>query len=132
MALLLAARASAEPAPPNHVNITPQALENLRVAGQRVIEPDASTKHQIEADHVRIVYVSFVACIDTTGAIASTELLSSSRYPDWDDKVRTTMLKTWRYRAYEVKGKPTPACTALTQTYKNPNAPPPKPSGKTA
>jgi hypothetical protein len=131
-ALLLAASAAsaaeADTAPPHHVNVAPQALEARRLAGDRIVEPDAETKKKIVADQRRIAAAIFQLCIDERGAVVTTDLLHSSGYPDWDDKIRSTMRETWRYRAFELKGHLTPVCTAVTQTFKNEQAPAQRPS----
>lgn len=125
VALLLARAAVADP--PQHQDIAPATLEQLRIAGERSIPPDQATRRKIIADHKSGATTTFVLCIDEHGNPSSTELLKSSGYAEWDDKVRAAMLDAWRFRPYEHDGKAVRACAAITQLYKNPNPPP---SGK--
>jgi outer membrane biosynthesis protein TonB len=130
--LLAAVRIASAEKPPTHVNVSPQTLEGLRTAGERIIEPDAETRRRIEADHARIVNANYVVCIDTSGAVVRTELLKSSHYPEWDERIRSTIVKTWRFRPYKSSEDPRSACAAITQTYTNPKAPPAGRPGQSA
>ena len=102
------------PAPPR--NVSPATLEAYRIAGSREIPPDLATKKEITADKKAKVIGSFKLCVDREGNVSLVSLLKSTGYPDYDTKLAAE-LHRWRYKAYEIDGKPTPVCTAVTFIY---------------
>ncbi|MBV8762467.1 MAG: hypothetical protein JO257_34605 [Deltaproteobacteria bacterium] len=103
-----------KPAPPQ--NIVPSALETLRVAGSKLITPDAKTKDAIALSGHDKVIGSFKLCIDDTGKVASVSKLKTTGWADYDAKIDRE-LHAWAYKPYEVNGKPAPVCTAVTFIY---------------
>ena len=58
----------------------------------------------------------FQICISEQGAVSSAKQLSSTRYADFDARLRDAMLR-WRYRPYTVDGRPIPVCGVVTFIY---------------
>ena len=112
------------PAPPS--NVPPTLLEGYRIAGTKLIPPDDATKTNITRSGVSKIVGSFKLCVDVTGTVSSVNLLKSTGFSDYDAKLQREM-RTWRYRPYEIDGKPVPVCTAVTFIYSQ-TAPPPPPS----
>jgi hypothetical protein len=121
--LLITGPVAADNTPPPPVNVAPQQLETVRVAGDRIIDPDPDTQKKIVADRKAAATSTFKICIDERGAMTSTDVLKASGYDEWDEKIRSTMTDIWRFRPYEVNGKPHAVCTAVTQIFKNPQPP---------
>lgn len=109
---------SPPPPPPAPDAIAPPAqLEVLRTAGDKRIAPDDATRKQIIADKRDRVIGSFKLCLDTSGTPTFARVLKSTGYPAYDDRIRTTMVGTWRYAPFAIAGKPVPVCTAITFIY---------------
>jgi hypothetical protein len=121
--LLIAGPVEADDAPPPPVNVAPQQLETVRTAGDRVIDPDPDTQKTIIAARKPAATSTFKISLDERGAMTSTDVLKASGYDEWDEKIRSTMTDIWRFRPYELNGKPHAVCTAVTQIFKNPQAP---------
>jgi protein TonB len=113
------------PAPPQ--NVAPSMLEAQRIAGDKNIQPDDATKIEILRSGKERLVASWKLCISATGDVASANLLKSSGFPAYDEKMRAG-IKTWRYRPYQVNGKPAPVCTAVTFIYSQAQPDPPQPS----
>jgi TonB family protein len=106
------------PPPPSPDTIAPPAqLETLRIAGEKRIAPDEATRKQIIADKRDRVVGSFKLCLDTAGTPTTTRVLKSTGYPAYDDRIRNTILGTWRYAPFVIADKPVPVCTAVTFIY---------------
>jgi TonB family protein len=96
--------------------VTPQALEALRISGEKQIIPDDVTKTAIlDAGKTRLV-IPIKLCITDAGDVKSVSILKSSGFADYDAKIQTTMA-AWRYKPFEINGKPAPVCTAITLIY---------------
>jgi ferric-dicitrate binding protein FerR (iron transport regulator) len=97
-------------------NIAPNALEPLRIKGNKTIMPDSFVQRSIQntGDNRLIAVVKL--CIDTTGKVSRLTLLKTSGYPAYDDKILAEM-KGWGYRPYVADGKPVTVCTAVTFIY---------------
>jgi protein TonB len=116
--------ALADDPPPR--TVPPAVLEGHRVSGEKNIVPDDITKTEIARAGKEKVVGSFKLCLDTTGAPSAVKQLKSTGFSKYDEKI-ISGIKTWRYRPYEVDGKPTPVCTAVTFIYSQPSPPPPPP-----
>ena len=103
------------PAPPQ--NVAPAALEAQRIAGEKMIEPDDVTKTEIQRSGKDRVIASFKLCLTIEGSINSVNMLKSSSFPAYDNKILSTIRGTWRYKPFNVNGKPVPVCTAVTFIY---------------
>lgn len=101
-------------APPQ--TVPPTLLEGARISGNKIIVPDDATKEQILQSGQQRIIASFKLCLDPQGNVASVSKLKSSGFPDYDAKI-TSQMQQWRYRPYQVDGKPVPVCTAVTFIY---------------
>lgn len=102
------------PAPPQ--NVPPTLLEAQRIAGTKIITPDAKTAADIVKSGKAKIVGSFKLCLDTTGAVTKVTLLKSTGFPAYDQKLQREM-RAWAYRPYLVNGKAVPVCTAVTFIY---------------
>ncbi len=59
-------------------------------------------------------------CLDDSGKPASIKLISSSCLPSYDARILQTMAE-WRYRPFEIDGRPTAICTTVTYIYRQTN-----------
>jgi len=117
--------------------VPPSLLESYRTKGDKNIVPDDPTKKEIARSGNDKVVGSYKLCVDARGAVASVSQLKSTGFPAYDAKI-TGEMKRWGYKPYEVNGKPTAACTAVTFIYSQqpptpappPAAPPPPPPKK--
>jgi protein TonB len=104
------------PPAPSQV-VSPTLLEGQRVAGSKLIAPDAKTRTAIARSGKTRVVATFKLCVDDTGAVARVVLIKSSGFPDYDALIRSTITGTWQYSPYVVDGQPRPVCTAVTFIY---------------
>lgn len=103
------------PAPPQ--NVPPTMLEGSRIAGDKMITPDDVTKTEIQRSGKDRVIGSFKLCLTVGGEIQSVNMLKSTGFGAYDNKILSTIKGSWRYRPYNVNGKSVPVCTAVTFIY---------------
>jgi protein TonB len=103
------------PAPPQ--NVPPTMLEGSRIAGEKQIGPDDVTKTEIGRSGKDRLIGSFKLCITVGGEIQSVNMLKSTGFPAYDNKILSTIKGSWRYKPYNVNGKAVPVCTAVTFIY---------------
>lgn len=106
------------PAPARHV---PEVVEATRVEAQRIagtmyVQPDDATKLQMARDQRRRARATVRMCLSARGEVASTRIVRSSGYPDYDARLLAAM-QGWRYRPYLVNGQAAPVCTHVTFIY---------------
>jgi hypothetical protein len=97
-------------------NVSPQALEAFRIAGNKNIVPDNFTKTRISVSGKSELVGSFKLCLDEGGKVASVKLLKTTGFPAYDQTINRD-IHTWRYRPFWVDGRPQPVCTAVTFIY---------------
>jgi hypothetical protein len=78
------------------INVQPRELEELRIAGSKLITPDDEDKVALGMGPSKIVG-SFKLCIDETGRFARVVLLQSTGLPHYDAKIQDAM-RHWAYR----------------------------------
>ncbi len=93
-------------------------VEGRRISGDKLIIPDDETRTAIQRNGVAKTSAAFKLCIDTVGLPASVELMSSSCFPRYDERLRSR-IKTWRYSPYSVDGVPKAVCTRIIYIYSN-------------
>ena len=103
--------------------VPPSLLEGYRVKGSILVVPDDMDKVELVKRNLTRVVPTSKLCIAADGAIASVTMLKSSGLPTYDTKIRTHM-SDWRYKPFEINGKPAPVCTTVTFIYNQ--QPPPK------
>jgi protein TonB len=91
-------------------------LEAHRIRGNKLIVPDSFVTRAMESDGETRVSTTIKLCVDTTGKVAAIDLLKSSGYPGYDNKIMTEA-KDWAFRPIEIDGKPAPACSVLSFIY---------------
>jgi periplasmic protein TonB len=105
------------PPPPAAPQIVPPAvLQGNRISGDPQIIPDDVTKTEIQRSGKTRIIASAKLCLDKEGNVASVNLVKSSGFPSYDDKIRTQM-NGWRYRPFTVNGAAVQVCTAITFIY---------------
>jgi len=105
------------PPPPAAPTIVPPNVLNAnRIAGDTNIVPDDVTKTEIQRSGKTKVIATAKLCLSTSGEVERVDLVKSSGFPNYDDKIRSAM-STWRYRPYTVNGTAVKACTAVTFIY---------------
>jgi hypothetical protein len=97
--------------------ISPAALEANRIAGDKTIAPDALTQDAINRAGSEAVVSTYKICVSAEGEVSLVAQMRSSGFASYDEKIRTTIRATWRYRPFLVNGSPTPVCTALRFVY---------------
>jgi len=103
------------PQPPQLV--PPTALEASRIAGDKMIHPDEVTAMDIQRSGKDRVIGSFKVCITVGGEVSSVNMVKSTGFPNYDNKITSTIRGTWRYHPFNVNGKAVPVCTAVTFIY---------------
>jgi serine/threonine protein kinase/outer membrane biosynthesis protein TonB len=93
------------------------ALEANRTSGDRNIVPDSATMDAITRSGTDKVASSYKICVGTDGNISTVSLLKTSGFPAYDDKIQATIRRDWRYRPFQIDGKPTAVCTAIRFVY---------------
>jgi TonB family protein len=96
--------------------IAPGYLEAHRIKGNKLIMPDSFVTRAMQSDGEIRVSTTIKLCVDTTGKVAAIDLVKSSGYPGYDNKIMTEM-RDWAFRPIEVDGKPAPACSVLGFIY---------------
>src|SRR5947209_4094636 len=91
--------AVAPPPPP-----PPTPLEGSRIAGEKMISPDDVTKTEIQRSGKDRVIGSFKLCLTIGGDISNVNMLKSTGFPAYDNKILSTIRGTWRYKPYNVNG----------------------------
>ena len=102
------------PAPPQ--NVPPTALEQSRIAGEKMIQPDEVTNTEIIRSGKSKLVGSFKLCLNALGNVSLVQMLKSTGFPAYDNKIQTEM-HSWRYRPFMVNGAAAPVCTAVTFIY---------------
>jgi periplasmic protein TonB len=106
------------PAPP--AIVAPTQLEQMRIAGEKLIVPDDVTKTEISRSGKVKLVTTYKICIDTAGEVNKVNMLKSSGFPAYDSKIAREM-RSWKYRPYTVNGEPKPVCTSVTFIYQQKN-----------
>lgn len=96
--------------------LPPRVVETHRIAGNRNIEPDDATRTDLHYKNKSRIQATFRLCLNTSGHIETLDLLRSSGYATYDRELAAGM-RQWVYSPFELDGKPTPVCTAVTFIY---------------
>jgi outer membrane biosynthesis protein TonB len=101
---------------PDPINVAPGELDALRLTGDKLVVPDADTKAAIARAGATRVIGSFKLCVNRKGSVSSFDVLTSTRFPGYDQSIMRAMAD-WTYRPFLHDGKATPVCTAITFVY---------------
>lgn len=104
------------PPPPQPKLVAPNVLAGLRVSGDIQPRPSASTVNQMMRDDTRKVTATIEVCVGTDGSVTSTKVRSSTKYPDYDREILSTV-RDWHYRPYLINDRPVPVCTHVMFIY---------------
>jgi TonB family protein len=111
--------AASAPAPapaPARPKVPDVAVEDLRIAGVRDIQPDI--KDAVDIARRQEVVVSVVRmCVDREGVPRRLSIQKQTRYPAYDHKIVRRM-NNWRFRPLVIEGKVVPFCTSVTFVYR--------------
>jgi serine/threonine protein kinase len=110
--------ATTPPAPAAPPTVAPTVLDANRTSGDKEILPDESTQSEIARSGTDSINGSFRVCVTDDGSINTVSVLKSTSFPSYDNKIQSTIRKTWRYRPIIVSGKATPVCTAVRFVYR--------------
>jgi protein TonB len=105
------------PPPPPPRNVSPAAVDALRIAGDKAILPDDDTRAEFASSGKDKLVGSYRLCLTTEGNVSSVGQLKRTGFPAYDDKIRATIRAEWRFQPFLVSGVPTAACTAVTFIY---------------
>ncbi len=108
------------PPPPPHAVVAPTALEQMRIAGEKLIVPDDVTKTEISRSGKTKLVATYKICINVNGDVSQVNMLKSSGFPSYDSKISREM-RAWKYRPYSVDGQARPVCTSVTFIYQQKN-----------
>ena len=109
-------RIEARPQPPAMVVVPPHVLQGLRVSGDTQVRPSEGTQQQMVHDGVSRALGVVKLCIAADGGVSSANLLRSTKYPDYDQRL-VAAVQGWRYQPYSVNGIATRACSTVTFIY---------------
>jgi hypothetical protein len=101
------------PAGAPHAQMMPIKL----VDGRR---PDDLTKNHMHEHGLAAVRAEVVMCLDESGAPSGVTMTSSSCLPDYDKRILTKIAE-WRFKPFEISGKPSAICTTVTFVYRQAN-----------
>lgn len=102
------------PQPPRRID--PKLFQGLRISGETQLHPSTTTQNVMLRDGVNHVSGTIQVCITTDGGVASTSLVRSTKYSDYDATLLSEV-RTWRYQPYTLNGAPVPACSYVTFNY---------------
>jgi periplasmic protein TonB len=117
---VLAAAPPPPPPPPPPQVVAPTTLEQMRIAGERLIVPDDVTKTEISRAGKNKLVTTYKICINVSGDVSQVNMLKSSGFPQYDSKISREM-KNWKYRPFTVDGQAKPVCTSVTFIYQQQN-----------
>ena len=107
-----------------HAQMMPSSLiENRRLAGDRAIGPDDTTKEHIHEKGIAAVRADVLMCLDDAGAPTAITMTSSSCEPAYDARI-LKLMADWRYKPFEISGKASAVCTTVTYVYRQDNTRP--------
>jgi eukaryotic-like serine/threonine-protein kinase len=108
---------AAPAAPAAMPNVASVAFDANRIAGDKNIVPDDSTKSEMRRRGSDKVIGAFKLCLTASGEIGTVSLIKSTGFTDYDGKIQTTIRTKWRYKPFLVNGQASPVCTAVRFVY---------------
>jgi outer membrane biosynthesis protein TonB len=107
-----------------HAQMMPSSLiETRRLAGERGIGPEDTTKQHIHEKGIAAVRADVLMCLDDAGTPTAITMSSSSCEPEYDARI-LKLMADWRYKPFEIGGKASAVCTTVTYVYRQDNARP--------
>ncbi len=102
--------------PQRPVMVPPTVIKGMRLSGETQIVPPATVKTAIRRDGNKRVIAVFRVCVGQHGEISSIDVQKPSGYPAYD-AVLAAGLRGWRYRPYQVAGRPVAVCGVVSFIY---------------
>lgn len=103
------------PRPPPIVD--PKKAGGLRIGGDDQVRPSQATQLALLRAGKEEMRGTFQLCVGTDGEVYSVRRLASTGFAEYDAALEQAIWG-WRYRAYELDGRPTPMCTVATFVYR--------------
>lgn len=92
------------------------ALESLRTRGNRTVRPPHSVQAKLRQSKRDRIVVLMKMCVSKKGIPIRLETIRPSHFPRYDHRIFNAMRK-WRFRPFEIDGKPVEVCTMVTFLY---------------
>jgi hypothetical protein len=92
-----------------------EVTDGQRVAGETRIALPRSARSKLDAWDQNDVTMR--VCMSRDGMPVNVAILSGSGFAGADDRVKDTIMKTWRYQPYRANGDPIPVCQRITFRY---------------
>ena len=94
-----------------------RVIEGSRIAGDPQIHLPDATKQVMAAQGIMNLDVVVKLCLSDGGVPSSIDLTKPSGFSELDQKIAREM-RGWRYRPYQLDGKPVRVCTAIVFHYR--------------
>lgn len=120
----------APPADAPVLTVQPDALDALRVTGDKAIAPDAFSAADLARGHATLPGL-FKLCVSAAGKITDVDRLKSTGSRLYDLQIVAAVNSSWQFRPYTVAHRPSPVCAsfALGQAPASPVKPIAPPAG---
>jgi TonB family protein len=92
------------------------AIESQLISGDREVRLPPALVRELAGKGLKQAIVMVKLCIDTGGAVATTEIVKSCGHAGADQSV-ASKVRAWRFRPYLVAGQPAPVCTMKVFRY---------------
>lgn len=96
---------------PTAAPITSDALASHRISGTYIAEPDRAVRDSVARSPDKVVYVTFVACVDATGKLERIRIVDRSTSPDSYVQAVEDATAQWKFRPFQVHGKAVRVCS---------------------
>jgi TonB family protein len=101
---------------PPPVNLRPDELRVLRLAGETQLHPSAATQRIMMRDQVTRTVATVKLCIAIDGRVTAAQMAKSTGYRDYDATILAA-IQGWRYQPYRRNGTAAAACSTVTFIY---------------
>jgi outer membrane biosynthesis protein TonB len=98
-------------------NIAVTVLDANRTAGSKEIAPDGATRTEMSRAGLDKITGRFKLCVTVEGNIGSVSVMKSTGFPNYDDRIQSTIRSQWRFKPFVISGKSTPVCTVVSFIY---------------
>ena len=102
--------------PCDPIKVPPPVIRGMRLSGETQIQMSEMEKTSLLRSGKTRATASAKVCIGARGEVSSLSMYAGSGYAGWDAAILGAM-RNWRYRAYQIGGKPVPVCGMVTFMY---------------
>ena len=95
-------------------------VETHRIAGVLGLAPKDLTKEHMHEEGIAAVRAEVRMCLDEAGVPNALRMNSGTCVKDYDASILERMAE-WRYKPFEINGKPAGICTDVTFVYRQSN-----------